>query len=680
MSGKRRAGDQVTRENLHEFEDNNEDEVAPQISNRAPDDVLAKRKILKPRSRTQRASDSAGKQQGLGGFGSKTDSKSANESGGFDVSFQPKKGPTFSFVQTAATPNTEAKPKANAFGFLNKKVETSTESKPANVFSFLNHQTSPSSLAISKKTEEASDKPNKIKALNDNFYSKITEQRSIDPVSNFTPILRKYIDYYDRIENDIDIPDADSKEKEQKSLPAPELPSKTAFSFSLPGTTNTSSAPLFSFGDKKAGVSSLPFEKESTPMDESQTDIKVDEISSKEDSESDEDFKVEGPKFILEKPPTTTDSIFQISKDSQVTNTRASGPSFTFTSTNKNSESVFKLKPATPNSATAKKLPVQADASSEGTSNFSWAPGKPVKFSKDTPDSEKPPALSISKSSGEKDVSEKPFSFGTSSAAQGAPKSSFSFPATSTTTQSDASKGKFSLENSLSSASATKPAFSFGTSLSSEPKTDFSFGSSSTAASAENNTITPFGSNSSNSKPAFTFGGSSAASSTFNFSFNKPNSAVASDSAQDGKDSEDKVDGAESTADFAPVARLGEKVEEKTGEEEEDILYSKRSKLMLFDPANKESPYTNKGLGELKILKNKETAKSRILVRADGSNRVILNAAVNKDLTYSLLAGSKNAVRIPIISSEGKIDTYIAKVKTEVDSQNLLKSLNEAKE
>ena len=99
---------------------------------------------------------------------------------------------------------------------------------------------------------------------------------------------------------------------------------------------------------------------------------------------------------------------------------------------------------------------------------------------------------------------------------------------------------------------------------------------------------------------------------------------------------------------------------------------------MEFDASNTTNPYVNKGLGELKVLRNKDTTKSRIIMRADGSLRVLLNTLLSKDISYSSM-GNGSLVRIPVFSEENKIVTYVVKVKTADDGKELLKTIEELK-
>ena len=53
----------------------------------------------------------------------------------------------------------------------------------------------------------------------------------------------------------------------------------------------------------------------------------------------------------------------------------------------------------------------------------------------------------------------------------------------------------------------------------------------------------------------------------------------------------------------------------KTGEEDEDVLFSERSKLFRFASETKE--WKERGLGEFKVLRNKATRKIRFLMRRE---------------------------------------------------------------
>lgn len=129
---------------------------------------------------------------------------------------------------------------------------------------------------------------------------------------------------------------------------------------------------------------------------------------------------------------------------------------------------------------------------------------------------------------------------------------------------------------------------------------------------------------------------------------------------------------------FDAVASLNnEKLDTATGEESETVVFQRKTKLMSFNPDDKENIYKTLGKGELKVLHSDEKGTSRILIRADGSLRVLLNVSIIRNMSYSVI-GNGSFVRVPV-ANENKIDTYVLKVRTAEDGQELCKVLNDLK-
>ncbi|ONH70482.1 Nucleoporin NUP2 [Pichia kudriavzevii] len=251
----------------------------------------------------------------------------------------------------------------------------------------------------------------------------------------------------------------------------------------------------------------------------------------------------------------------------------------------------------------------------------------------------------------------------------------------------------------------TKPAFSFGKpeDKKEETKPAFTFGSN--TATQPSNTISAFQFGSSNSSsgtsaPSYAFsfgkkeGSKSDTSNPFNFgsnaTFNNTSSSVFNFTAPSAKQTQSAngEDGESSKADVDPdanevekdtvqgsfaVVNLTKKVDVQNGEENEDVLILKRSKITKFNTETK--AYDNVGVGEFKILKNVSNSKSRILVRSDGSGNVLLNVRVLPQMKYELMGEKKNMLRIPSVTSDGNLETYIARVKTSEDGEELLKTI-----
>lgn len=241
------------------------------------------------------------------------------------------------------------------------------------------------------------------------------------------------------------------------------------------------------------------------------------------------------------------------------------------------------------------------------------------------------------------------------------------------------------LFNSASSASENKSAFLFisGSSLS-DSKSPFLFGNAASSTevkpaflSETSNTTAPFLVRSSNSsseiKAPFSFGSAESKA---------PATSLGSTSCNDNDASEGKQDNeaeSETYVNFAPVATLSEKmIEIPSGEENETVILQLRAKLMLFDAGNKDEPYMSMGVGELKVLKSMEGNSSRILLRADGALRVLLNTALVGKFKYETM-GDGSLVRVPVVNADGQIVTYVLKVKTASDGTNLARVLSETK-
>ncbi|XP_063976439.1 E3 SUMO-protein ligase RanBP2-like [Diachasmimorpha longicaudata] len=124
------------------------------------------------------------------------------------------------------------------------------------------------------------------------------------------------------------------------------------------------------------------------------------------------------------------------------------------------------------------------------------------------------------------------------------------------------------------------------------------------------------------SKSSFTFG-SPGKSFDFQFPGKSPVKSPGGDV------SEDEVPESEDVY-FAPVIPLPEKIEVKTGEEDEEILYTHRAKLFRFDGNTKE--WKERGLGDIKLLKHKETNKLRLVMRREQTLKLCLNHLVSSDV------------------------------------------------
>ena len=120
----------------------------------------------------------------------------------------------------------------------------------------------------------------------------------------------------------------------------------------------------------------------------------------------------------------------------------------------------------------------------------------------------------------------------------------------------------------------------------------------------------------------------------------------------------------EPDVDFKPVIPLPELVDVKTGEEEEEKLFGERAKLFRLDPAKQ---WKERGLGEMKILKHKETGRCRILMRREQVLKLCANHTITKDLRLQPLATSDRTwcwVAQDYTEGDLKVEQFACKFKT----------------
>ena len=103
------------------------------------------------------------------------------------------------------------------------------------------------------------------------------------------------------------------------------------------------------------------------------------------------------------------------------------------------------------------------------------------------------------------------------------------------------------------------------------------------------------------------------------------------------------------------------------GEENEDILFEVRAKALMYDSEKKEWPI--QGLGPLRVLKDRKTGKTRILLRQDPSGRIVLNAALMSAMSYDY--SKPKGVKMGVASDDGKLSTWMIKVGKEDDATRL---------
>jgi hypothetical protein len=132
----------------------------------------------------------------------------------------------------------------------------------------------------------------------------------------------------------------------------------------------------------------------------------------------------------------------------------------------------------------------------------------------------------------------------------------------------------------------------------------------------------------SNSKPA--------APSSGGFSF-KPKEPEAKPAKQDNNEGDnEEPEENENEPYFEPIVKLDE-VEVKTGEEDDEVLFCCRAKLFRF--VNGE--WKERGLGDMKILRNKNSNKSRILMRRENIHKLCANHLIPSTISLATQGGNE---------------------------------------
>ncbi|CAO1613016.1 unnamed protein product [Sympodiomycopsis kandeliae] len=99
----------------------------------------------------------------------------------------------------------------------------------------------------------------------------------------------------------------------------------------------------------------------------------------------------------------------------------------------------------------------------------------------------------------------------------------------------------------------------------------------------------------------------------------------------------------QSTAQFEPVVQLSEadKVATKTHEEDEEVTFKMRAKLFRFE--SESSEWKERGTGDVRLLKHKESSKTRLVMRRDKTLKVCANHYVLPSLKLSPNVGSERS-------------------------------------
>lgn len=111
------------------------------------------------------------------------------------------------------------------------------------------------------------------------------------------------------------------------------------------------------------------------------------------------------------------------------------------------------------------------------------------------------------------------------------------------------------------------------------------------------------------------------------------------------------------------------------GEEHEDVLFTVKAKAMIYTAEKK--TWLSKGVGMLRVLKHRDSKKTRILMRQDPSGKIVLNAALVGTLKYEY--SPSKVVKMAIPTDTGKLSTWLVRVGEDKDAMELAKILEAEK-
>ncbi len=110
---------------------------------------------------------------------------------------------------------------------------------------------------------------------------------------------------------------------------------------------------------------------------------------------------------------------------------------------------------------------------------------------------------------------------------------------------------------------------------------------------------------------------------------------------------------------------MPEKVDLVTGEEDEKVLYSQRVKLFRFD--TEANQWKERGVGILKLLKNNQNGRLRVLMRREQVLKVCANHWITTTMNLKPLSGSDRAwmwLASDFSDGDAKLEQLAAKFKT----------------
>jgi hypothetical protein len=117
----------------------------------------------------------------------------------------------------------------------------------------------------------------------------------------------------------------------------------------------------------------------------------------------------------------------------------------------------------------------------------------------------------------------------------------------------------------------------------------------------------------------------------------------------------------------------------RTGEEDEDVLFKTRAKAREYAilRGGDKKEWITRGVGQLRVLKHRESKKTRIVMRTGPAGKIILNTALMSEMDYKV--SGERAVLFGIVTDEGKLNQWMISVGTKEEATQLSTLLQENK-
>jgi len=132
---------------------------------------------------------------------------------------------------------------------------------------------------------------------------------------------------------------------------------------------------------------------------------------------------------------------------------------------------------------------------------------------------------------------------------------------------------------------------------------------------------------------------------------------------------------------WAPSVTLEVRNDVETGEEDEDVVYCQRSKLLRF----KDSEWKERGIGEAKILKNRNNGQCRFLFRQERTSYLRANFYIVEDANLNNLKPNQGNMKIwtwmaqDYADDEVLVEQFALKFKDEEQANEFKKAFDKAK-